>query len=78
MNTYRAKGAVLYLGGKTQEIAGLLTFSRRRQAAGFERRIRGEAMLAVAHAQRLIRNCSGNGRNQETACKTASGVPLLK
>jgi uncharacterized protein YjbJ (UPF0337 family) len=78
MNSYRAKGVALYLGGKAQEVAGLLTLNRRRQAAGFEKRIRGEAMLAIARAQRLIRDYSDNDRNQEQACKAASGVPLLK
>lgn len=54
MNTYRVRGMALYLGGKAEETLGWLTFSRRLRAAGFERRIRGEAMLAIARAQRFL------------------------
>lgn len=65
MNTYRARGWALYLGGRAEETVGWLTFSRRRRAAGFERRIRGEAMMAIARAQRFLAANTGKTPKRE-------------
>ena len=62
MNTRSAQGGLLYLAGKAEEWFGRLTFNRHRQASGFAKRIRGEAMMALARVSIKLGNRTRRSR----------------
>jgi uncharacterized protein YjbJ (UPF0337 family) len=57
MNQYQAKGLLIYTVGKIEETAGKLLRNSRRQVKGYQRKITGQAIMAIGDAQKALKLC---------------------
>lgn len=57
MNQYQAKGMLIYTVGRIEETAGKLLRNSRRQVKGYQRKITGQAIMAIGDAQAALKLC---------------------
>lgn len=57
MNKHQAKGMLMYLAGSAEEIAGKILRSTRRQVKGYQRKVTGQAIMALGDAHRALKLC---------------------
>ncbi len=57
MNKYQTKGMLMYLVGTVEEYVGKFAHNSRRQVKGFQRKVTGQAIMALGDAQRALKHC---------------------
>lgn len=57
MNKYQTKGMLIYVAGSIEESIGKLTRSSHRRVKGFQRKVTGQAIMALGDAQRVLKHC---------------------
>jgi uncharacterized protein YjbJ (UPF0337 family) len=57
MNKYQTKGMLIYVIGSMEEIAGKVLHSSRRQIKGYQRKVTGQAIMALGDAHRALKRC---------------------
>jgi uncharacterized protein YjbJ (UPF0337 family) len=57
MNKYQTKGMLIYVLGSVEEVAGKILHSSRRQIKGYQRKVTGQAIMALGDAHRAIKLC---------------------
>jgi hypothetical protein len=57
MNKYQTKGMLIYVIGSMEEIAGKMLHSSRRQIKGYQRKVTGQAIMALGDAHRALKLC---------------------
>jgi uncharacterized protein YjbJ (UPF0337 family) len=72
MNKYQTKGMFIYMIGSMEEIAGKMMHSSRRQIKGYQRKVTGQAIMALGDAHHALKLCINARlpdleRNLETA-----------
>lgn len=57
MNKYQIKGMLMYIAGSVEERMGKFSHNSRRQVKGFQRKVSGQAIMALGDAQRALKYC---------------------
>lgn len=57
MNKYQTKGMLMYIAGSIEEGYGKFTRSSLRRVKGYQRKVTGQAIMALGDAQRALKSC---------------------
>ncbi|MDQ9171449.1 hypothetical protein Q8A64_13630 [Oxalobacteraceae bacterium R-40] len=57
MNKYQTKGMLIYLAGRIEETAGKFMHDSRRQVKGYQRKVTGQAIMALGDAHQALKLC---------------------
>jgi uncharacterized protein YjbJ (UPF0337 family) len=57
MNKYQTKGMLIYLTGRIEETAGKFMRDSRLQVKGYQRKVTGQAIMALGDAHRALQLC---------------------
>jgi len=57
MDKYQTKGMCIYLAGIVEETTGKLLRNSRRQVKGYQKKLTGQAIMALGDAHRALKRC---------------------